>query len=263
MRMAAVAGLGFLLGFAFFGFSQVRSSASSFASSEEPARVTIGTFTFEQGERLALEVVREEPCPCMCDGLLVQGFRVSDAEGNVIFADEATSYPVPAEDWTGRWDLVDGSGVPVPEGNYTAVVATAIGEFRAELQVVAPGTALLGGRSLARASVCGISLTVYKLVDETGNGGRVTLRVGEKLMIVLPGNPTTGYEWAATEELVFLTRLGGAAYRPGSGLIGGGGIFYFRYEAKEPGEGQLSFAYRRPWESGPPEKTFSITVIAR
>jgi len=262
MRIIAVIAL-VVVGLAMPGWAQVASSASSFASSEEPARVTIGTFTFVQGERLALEIEREEPCPCMCDELLVLGFRVLDSEGNPVYVEEASSYPVPAGDWTGRWDLVDGSGTPVPEGNYTAVVKTSIGEFRAELQVVAPGTALLGGHSLAKASVCGISLAVYKLAGETENGGQVSLRVGEKLLVALTGNPTTGYEWEVEDEPPFLSRIEGAAYRPSSPLIGGGGVFYFRYEATGPGEGRLSFTYRRPWEATPPERTFSITVTVR
>jgi len=261
MRIIAVIPL-VVVGLAMTGWAQISSSASSFASSGGQVRVTIGTFTFEQGQKLALEIEREEPCPCMCDELLVSGFRVLDSHGNPVYVDAATPYPVPAGDWTGRWGLLNQAGEPVLEGSYTVVVETSLGEFRAELRVVAPGAAPMG-RGLAKASVCGISLAVYKLVEEAETGGQVSLRVGEKLMVALTGNPTTGYEWEVEDAPPFLSRIEGAAYRPSSELIGGGGVFYFRYQATEPGEGPLCFAYRRPWEAVPPERTFAITVIVR
>lgn len=248
-----------VVGLVMTGWAQVSSSASSSASSEGQVRVTIGTFIFEQGQKLALEIEREEPCPCMCDELLVSGFKVLDSQGNLVHVDEASSYPVPAGGWTGRWDLLRGAGEPIPEGDYTVLVETSLGEFWAELEVTAPGATPMG-HSLAKASVCGISLAVYKLVEETENGGQVSLGVGEKLLVALPGNPTTGYEWEVEDEPPFLARIEGATYRPSSTLIGGGGVFYFRYEATGPGEGPLRFAYRRPWESGPPERTFAITA---
>ncbi|HEU68357.1 MAG TPA: hypothetical protein ENN53_03965, partial [Candidatus Acetothermia bacterium] len=55
----------------------------------------------------------------------------------------------------------------------------------------------------------------------------------------------------------------GLDYLPDSTLLGGGGTFFFRYEATEAGEGELSFAYRRPWEALPPEQTFSVTIAVQ
>ncbi|MCD5408934.1 protease inhibitor I42 family protein [Candidatus Bipolaricaulota bacterium] len=256
-----VLGLLFLVGWGGIAMTQVSSSASCFASSEEPVRVSIGTFVFEQGERLALELFREEPCPCLCDELSVTGFRVLDGEGAVIY-EVPGDYPAPAGEWVGRWGLTDAAGTPVPPGSYTALVETSLREFRVELQVVAPGERP-SGRSLARASVCGLGLRVYRLLTEEDDGAVVSLQEGEFLMVALPGNPTTGYEWAPTEEPPFLTRIPGVDYLSEASLIGGGGTFFFRYEATGQGEGPLSFAYRRPWESGPPENTYSILVIVR
>lgn len=261
MRTITVA-LSFVAGLAVGASAQVSSSAASSVSSEREVRVTIGTFVFEQGQKLALEITREDPCPCLCDELLVTGFQVLHADGAAVYA-ETGSYPIPAGDWTGRWDLVDGEGEPVPEGKYAALVETSLGEFRAEIQVVAAGAGPLGGRSTAKASVCGIGLSIYRLVDEADKDGRVTLRLGERLMVALSGTPTTGYGWEVEDEPATLARVEGVAYRPGSTLIGAGGTFYFRYEATKTGEGQLSFAYRRPWEALPPEQTFAVTMIVR
>ncbi len=251
-----------IVGMAVGASPQASSAVAISMSMDGQVKVTIGTFFFAQGQVLALEIARADPCPCLCDALLVTGFQVFDAEGTVVYVDETVSYPASVEEWIGRWDLVSGEGEEVPAGKYTALVVTSVGEFRAELQVVAAGAA--GGlHASAQATVCGIGLGVYRLADETDEAATVTLRVGERLLVALPGNPTTGYGWEVEGEPAFLTRIEGVAYRPESDLIGAGGTFYFRYEATATGEGELSFAYRRPWEALPPEQTFSLTVIVR
>jgi len=89
--------------------------------------------------------------------------------------------------------------------------------------------------------------------------------VGEKLMIALEGNPTTGFEWEAESEPAggWLQRIEGPAYSSSSSLIGAGGTFYFRYVAVVAGQGELTFVYRRSWETVPPEKTVSMVVLVR
>ncbi len=250
-----------VLGLSALSLAQVGASARSHAAAGTPAEVTIGVFPFSPGEKMALELVREEPCMCMCGDLYIRAFRVLNAEGNEIFVDTERLYPVAAEEWVGRWDFTDPSGTPVPPGRYTAVVETSVGTFRAELEFLAAGEPFSRGRSIARASVCGISLRVYKLVTEADNGGTVSLRRGEMFMVALPGNPTTGYNWAPTEEPDFLSRLEGVEYLPATALVGGGGTFLFRYEARDGGTGVLAFAYLRPWEEKA-EETFAITVRA-
>ncbi len=258
----AVLGLVLVFGLGLFAFSQAESSASSFVSSGKPVRATVGTFVFEQGQAMALELVRgEETCPCLCGEILIKGFKVVDAEGKTVYEDPGP-YPVSAESWLGRWDLSDGEGAAVPPGDYTAVVSASIGEFRAQLAVVPRGERP-AGISSARASVCGVELRVYRLVNEDDNGAEVVLRPGERLLVALPGNPTTGYEWQADEEPDFLERLAGVDYlrKAGAPPVGGGGTFLFRYRAESEGTGTLHFSYRRPWEEGAPAEEFSLTVI--
>lgn len=251
------------------GFAQASGSASSYASSGEPARAMIGTFVFEQGSTLALEIEREEPCPCLCEPLFVTGLRVLDCEGNTVFTSEevdgGTIFPVAFKEWTGCWGLVNQLGEPVPEGTYSVVVKTSIGEFRACIQVVAPGMKSQMGRVSSKALVCGAGLTIYRLADDKDDGGQITLNEGERLMIALSGNATTGYEWEIETEPHggILQGIDGPGYRPSSTLIGAGGTFYFRYEAIAAGQGELTLAYRRPWEAAPPERTFTIIVAVR
>ena len=225
--------------------------------------VKTGVFLFSPGQKIALELTGDDPCPCACGTIYVQGFSVRNSSGGVVYVDTALPYPVAAGAWTGRWDLaVDGT--PVEAGDYTLLVETSLGLFAAGIRVVLPGGAPAGWGE-AEATVCGIGLRVYRLVEEDNAGSSVSLRVGEHLMVALPGNPTTGFEWEPVEKPAALTRLPGVDYRPRPGPIvfGGGGTFYFRYRATAPGAGDLSFAYRRPWEAAPPGRTFSILVTVR
>jgi len=93
--------------------AQLESSASAFASSEEPIRSVVGTFVFEQGSSVGLEIERREPCPCLCDPLLVTGMHVLDEQDNPIFVTEQqdpVGLPAPYGEWIGRWNLVDQLG---------------------------------------------------------------------------------------------------------------------------------------------------------
>jgi inhibitor of cysteine peptidase len=240
-----------------------QASASASASSDGPAQATIGLFPFKQGDALALELTREEPCRCLCDGLTVTGLALLDASEDPIPlpADATAALPLSAEDWVGRIALLAAPGEPLEPGRYSVVVDTSVGQFRAEIDVIATDAAQPSGSLTSRASVCGIALRVYRLVDETSDGSTLTLRNGDSFMVALPGNPTTGYRWMAEQDPAgFLSEIPGPDFHPDSSLVGAGGTFYFRYAAGESGTGTLTFTYARPWESVPPEKTVTLAV---
>lgn len=240
-----------------------QASASASASSDGPAKATIGLFPFRQGDRLAVELTREDPCSCLCSDLSVTGLRLVDADGEPVAVSSADSsaFPILAQDWVGRIALVHTDGTALTPGRYTVIVETGLGEFRAEIEVRAASAPRAAGRITSRASVCGIELHVYRLLDEASDGSTVTLSDGDLLMVALPGNPTTGYRWMAEQAPTgLLEELPGPDFQPESSLIGAGGTFYFRYVAHAPGTGTLTFSYLRPWESVPPEKTVTLTI---
>lgn len=225
-------------------------------------QVTIGTFFFETGQKLVLELTCDDPCPCTCGTITVAGFLILDAHGSVIYH-ENVPHSIPCKQWIGLWNLAAADGAPVSTGEYVALVVTSLGDFRAKLQVAGPGQTPPSGRAKAEATVCGVGLKVYRLLDEIDADAPTSLREGENLLIALGGNPTTGFGWEVQDEPAFLTPVEGLEYRPSSDLTGAGGTFYFRYEATTAGMGTLSFAYRRPWEAVPPEQTFTLQVIVR
>jgi len=102
------------------------------------------------------------------------------------------------------------------------------------------------------------------VVGPRANGTTVRLRVGDSLVVRLPGNPTTGYRWVVAQRPPAL-RLVASRYAPSLPTrLGRGGTYTFRFEAGVTGSGRLRLAYRRPWETGKPAlRSFTLTIRAR
>jgi len=75
------------------------------------------------------------------------------------------------------------------------------------------------------------------------------LRVGERLVVRLPENPTTGYTWVIDETDSRVLALGSTGYTPPEeGSIGVRGQRAFVFTARQPGEVALKLKYWRFWE---------------
>lgn len=97
-------------------------------------------------------------------------------------------------------------------------------------------------------------------------GKRVTLPPRQILLVRLPGNPTTGFNWERKElRGESLRQRGKTVFRPPRGgrqpLVGAAGVFEARFAAAQPGESTIVFVYRRPWEKKAPNQTFRVTVV--
>lgn len=75
---------------------------------------------------------------------------------------------------------------------------------------------------------------------------RIEARVGERFLIVLSSNPSTGYRWEASHEEGALELLGDE-YERSSDLIGAGGHQTFTFVPLRSGETMVHLRYRRPW----------------
>jgi inhibitor of cysteine peptidase len=106
-------------------------------------------------------------------------------------------------------------------------------------------------------------------LGEADNGKAYSVEVGDTVEVVIPGNMTTGYSWAAAlaeKDAALLQLVGEPAYAPDSTdgkLVGGGGSFTFTFKAVAKGEALLKLVYAKPWESVAPEKAFSVTVTVK
>ena len=104
-------------------------------------------------------------------------------------------------------------------------------------------------------------------VDEDDNGSKVSLKQGQRLVVTLESNPSTGYRWELVEnQNSILEQIGESEFilpeQTDPPMVGVPGWEVFRFEAKSAGQQTLELLYRRSWEEGvEPAKTFSIDVI--
>ena len=101
------------------------------------------------------------------------------------------------------------------------------------------------------------------------NGKSFTVKVGDTIKIVLPGNTTTGYAWAAAlgeKDAAILVANGEPAYADGNNgsVVGAGGTFTFDFRAAKAGQATLRLLYQRPWENGvAAAQTFQVTITVK
>ena len=103
-------------------------------------------------------------------------------------------------------------------------------------------------------------------VDATADGKAVELARGAHLVVALEGNPSTGFDWKATEALPaqLTAESDSLESTAASGVVGAGGLRVFTYTTTAAGTGVLDLEYVRAWEKGvPPQHTFRLTVIVK
>ena len=97
----------------------------------------------------------------------------------------------------------------------------------------------------------------------TDAGQTVETGVNQQFVIALGSNPTTGYSWQASYDEAMLELVGGeSTYKePKSGLVGAGGVEYFRFKALKTGRTEVTLVYKRLWEEEIlAQKVFTIHI---
>jgi inhibitor of cysteine peptidase len=94
-------------------------------------------------------------------------------------------------------------------------------------------------------------------------GQAIDTEVNQQFVIALGSNPgSTGYSWQASYDETMLELVGGeSTYKESkSGLIGAGGVEYFRFKALKAGMTEITLVYKQPWEGGGTGETKVFTV---
>ena len=92
------------------------------------------------------------------------------------------------------------------------------------------------------------------------DGGDFLIRSGEAFRIILPENPSTGYQWNLTFPKETVLQSEAFEPAPGSeGLVGAGGTRTWLVHMETTGIYQISGKYARPWEPDPVD-TFSVII---
>ena len=115
-----------------------------------------------------------------------------------------------------------------------------------------------------------IALTLVPLMSGcvaktyTDSGQTIDIKQGQEFVIALGSNPTTGYSWQANfdESLLELVE---SNYEPGKesreGLVGAGGIEYFKFKALGKGQSEITLLYKRAWEKESiDQKLFTVNI---
>jgi inhibitor of cysteine peptidase len=98
----------------------------------------------------------------------------------------------------------------------------------------------------------------------TDPGQAISVGVNKEFVIALGSNPTTGYSWQESYDETML-KLVEKTYKPGKaaklGLIGAGGVEYFRFKALKAGTTEITMDYKRPWEEKAiDQKVFAVNI---
>ncbi len=122
---------------------------------------------------------------------------------------------------------------------------------------------LLTGVVLFSAASCGPIGEVR--IGDTDNGSQVALEVKQTLVLSLPSNPTTGYQWEiAGLDKAILKETDHEYQADQPAQIGSGGKEVWRFQALKSGTTRLRLEYSRPWEEHvEPIQTFSVEVVVR
>ena len=90
----------------------------------------------------------------------------------------------------------------------------------------------------------------------------LSIHVGDRVVIHLPENPTTGYRWSVERLDTDLLDAEGPEFSSArDAAIGGGGTMTMRLVAKKPGSTSVVLANRRAWEtSGSPIDRFEVML---
>jgi inhibitor of cysteine peptidase len=107
-------------------------------------------------------------------------------------------------------------------------------------------TASCGGQSLAAAQEKPMADI---LITQADRGQERQALPGQRVLIQLPENPTTGYQWQIEAFDPGVLSASGSDFAAASGgRLGGGGLRTFVFTALAPGGTPVRLVYRRPWE---------------
>jgi inhibitor of cysteine peptidase len=100
------------------------------------------------------------------------------------------------------------------------------------------------------------------IITRSANQKVVSAASESNITVVLPGNPTTGYDWEITGTDESLLKSAGSSFKPDNNMAGSGGERRFEFKAAGAGQVRLRLVYKRFWESAVAE-TFEVTIIIR
>ena len=105
------------------------------------------------------------------------------------------------------------------------------------------------------------------VIDESGDGQTFDVVEGQQVVVRLPGNPSTGYQWTVTSTDRTFGYPVEDGYVPDGGGVGSGGVFEFVWNTAGAlpmtGAHTVELSYGRSWEAEPIDTfRFTVNIIA-
>ena len=91
----------------------------------------------------------------------------------------------------------------------------------------------------------------------------IEIGVGEKFIIALESNPTTGYGWETAFDSSYLEQVDSkyTATQTKSAMVGSGGTQRFTFEGLKAGTTEPTLTYKRSWEQDfAKQHTFTVHI---
>lgn len=114
-------------------------------------------------------------------------------------------------------------------------------------------------------SVAAVPIAVYASPDvqitSADNGNSIRVRTDETIVVRLPAQPGTGYQWILKQPVDFLRLL--RSEFQGGGLPGAIEEQVLNFRVNSTGEDHLILHYVQPWaKDAPPDRVFTLRVTA-
>ena len=118
--------------------------------------------------------------------------------------------------------------------------------------------------TVAMLATCLLAGCVGEVKTYTDSGQAISIGVNQEFVIALGSNPTTGYMWQESRDetmVEFIESEYEMGKEAGQGMVGAGGVEYFRFKALNKGETEITMVYKRPWEEESiDQKVFKVNI---
>ena len=98
-------------------------------------------------------------------------------------------------------------------------------------------------------------------IEVRSSGERVEVSTGDRIVIQIPENATTGYRWVVGDVPETLELAQDEFLPPGSERPGAGGQRRVTLMAKRPGEGTVELRLEQPWEGKAADRFEALVTV--
>ena len=115
-------------------------------------------------------------------------------------------------------------------------------------------------------TLCLLAGCVGEIKTYSDSGQAIEISINQEFIIALGSNPTTGYGWQESYDenmLALVEKTYELGKEAKQGLVGAGGVEYFRFKTLKTGETEITLVYKRPWEEPTPQdvtKVFTVNI---